>query len=72
VVDNVAHGEQAITVRVLHGDVLRKMLDSAPPHITYWPTFRTGDYDQIKEGLALPRFSQPSHGLVKRHRTWMP
>jgi hypothetical protein len=52
VVDNVAGGQQAIAVRVLHGAFLREMLDRAVPHITYWPTFRTGDYDQIKEGLA--------------------
>jgi hypothetical protein len=57
VVDNVAREESPIAVRVLHGQALREMLDRAVPHITYWPTFRTGDYDQIKEGLALPHLS---------------
>jgi hypothetical protein len=70
VVDNVADGERAITIRVLHGDALQEMLDRATPQITYWPTFRTSDYDEIKEGLSLPRLSpQASHQLVGRHRT---
>jgi hypothetical protein len=53
VVDNIAAGSQAeIAVRVLHGPVLREMLDHAAPHITYWPTFRTSDYDQMAEGVG--------------------
>ena len=52
VVDNVASGQQEIAVRMLYGDPLREMLDRAVPRITYWPTFRTGDYDRIEEGLA--------------------
>jgi hypothetical protein len=53
VVDNVAAGDQAETaVRVLHGSVLRAMLDRAAPHITYWPTLRTSDYDQLDTGVG--------------------
>jgi hypothetical protein len=51
VVDNVADGQKTIEVRVLHGTVLHEMLDRATPHVTYWPTFRTGEYDQIDEGI---------------------
>jgi hypothetical protein len=50
VVDNVAAGDQ-IAVRVLHGQVLRTMLAGAAPRITYWPTFRTSNYDQMAEGV---------------------
>ena len=53
VVDNVAAGQQAqIAVRVLHGPVLRAMLDRAAPHVTYWPTLRTTDYDQLATGVG--------------------
>jgi hypothetical protein len=52
-VDNIAAGNQAeIAVRVLHGAVLREMLDHAAPHITYWPTFRTSYYDQMAKGVG--------------------
>lgn len=52
VVDNIAGAAGAkIAVRVLHGEILRAMLDRATPHITYWPTLRTADYDQIREGI---------------------
>jgi hypothetical protein len=52
VVDNIATGDQAkIAVRVLHGQDLSEMLDRAVPHITYWPTLRTCDYDQIAKGV---------------------
>ena len=52
VVDNITAADQAkIAVRVLHGPVLRAMLDRAVPHITYWPTLRTCDYDQIAMGV---------------------
>jgi hypothetical protein len=51
VVDNVARGQQAIGVRVLHGAVLHKILERAVPHVTYWPTFRTGEYDRTIEGI---------------------
>jgi len=27
------------------------MLDHAKPRPTYWPTFRTRDYDRIDEGV---------------------
>ena len=50
--DNVARETKAIEVRVLHGVVLHEMLDRAVPNVTYWPTFRTDDYDRIDEGIA--------------------
>jgi hypothetical protein len=50
VVDNVAKADEgAMQVRVVHGDALRDMLARAKPHITYWPTFRTADYDQAEQ-----------------------
>ena len=53
VVDNIAAEDQAkIAVRVLHGPVLRKMLDRTAPHITYWPTLRTSEYDQTTPGVS--------------------
>lgn len=53
VVDNVSAGDQTkIAVRALHGPVLRAMLDRAVPQITYWPTLRTSDYDQIAKGVS--------------------
>jgi hypothetical protein len=49
VVDNVAKADQdAMQVRVIHGDALRELLARSKPHITYWPTFRTADYDQAE------------------------
>jgi len=51
VVDNVALPE-AMTVRVLHGELLRRMIDGAKPMTTYWPTFRVADYDAAER---LPR-----------------
>jgi hypothetical protein len=32
--------------------VLREKLDRAAPHITYWPTLRTSDYDQMANGVS--------------------
>src|SRR5689334_16617880 len=53
VVDNIASGDQAkIAVRVLHGPILRAMLDRTVPKMTYWPTFRTSDYDQMATGVS--------------------
>jgi hypothetical protein len=53
VVDNIASDDQAkIAVRVLHGPLLRAMLDRATPRITYWPTLRSPDYDQMAEGIS--------------------
>lgn len=53
VVDNIADEVQGkIAVRVLHGPALRTMLDSAAPHITYWPTLRTSDYDKMANGVS--------------------
>lgn len=52
VVDNVSGVDGTkIAVRVLHGVILAELLDRAVPNITYWPTFRTADYDQISEGI---------------------
>ncbi|OBJ53408.1 DUF3883 domain-containing protein [Mycobacterium sp. 1423905.2] len=51
VVDNVAREQNATEIRVLHGRALQDLLDRARPHITYWPTFRTGDYDRINHGI---------------------
>jgi hypothetical protein len=51
-VDNIAGTDRGeISVRVLHGEFLKAMLDRATPHITYWPTLRTADYDQMHEGI---------------------
>src|SRR5262249_4406303 len=53
VLDNIAAKvETEIAVRVLHGPALRAMLDRATPQITYWPTFRTSDYDQMTTGVT--------------------
>lgn len=52
VVDNIASEDQTkITVRMLHGAILSQMIDRATPHITYWPTLRATEYDQINEGI---------------------
>ena len=52
VVDNIAGADRGeISVRVLHGEFLKAILDRAAPHITYWPTLRTADYDQMHEGI---------------------
>jgi hypothetical protein len=52
VVDNVSGGDQPkIAVRVVHGQALRAMLDRAAPHVTYWSTLRTSDYDQLARGV---------------------
>lgn len=52
VVDNVANRDQKIGVRVIHGKSLRTLLDRCRPSTTYWPTLRTGEYDQINEGVG--------------------
>lgn len=53
VVDNIASGDQTkIAVRMLHGATLSKMIDRATPHITYWPTLRATEYDQINEEIS--------------------
>ena len=41
-----------IAVRALHGPLLSAMLDRTAPQITYWPTLRTSDYDQIATGVS--------------------
>ena len=50
VVDNVDSPE-AMGVLVLHGELLRAMIDRSTPRRTYWPTFRTGDYDTAERLL---------------------
>ncbi len=47
VVDNVAQGPP--TIRVLHGDDLAAMIGRAKPTVTYWPTFRTAEYDSADQ-----------------------
>ena len=65
VVDNIAAGGQAkIAVRALHGLVLSTMLDRTTPQITYWPTLRTSDYDQIATGSARGHDGGP--GLLRK------
>ncbi|WP_328472415.1 DUF3883 domain-containing protein [Actinoplanes sp. NBC_00393] len=50
VVDNVEGADQgAMRVRVIHGDALRDLLARSKPHVTYWPTFRTADYDGAEQ-----------------------
>ena len=52
VVDNIADADRdKIAVRVLQGELLHAMLDRSTPQITYWPTLRTADYDQTREGI---------------------
>ncbi|MEU4171459.1 DUF3883 domain-containing protein [Streptomyces sp. NPDC026665] len=52
VIDNLAGLEGAeVGVRILHGKVLRAMIDRSQPQITYWPTFRASEYDQAKQLL---------------------
>ncbi|SCG69535.1 DUF3883 domain-containing protein [Micromonospora zamorensis] len=50
VVDNVARaGEGLMRVRIIHGDVLTRMLDRTRPQITYWPTLRAQEYDDAEQ-----------------------
>jgi hypothetical protein len=47
VVDNVARADEGkMKVRVLHGETLHAMINSATPHVTYWPTYQVTAYDQ--------------------------
>jgi hypothetical protein len=32
---------------VIHGDLLSAMVERTTPHVTYWPTLRTGEYDGL-------------------------
>ncbi|WP_406840929.1 DUF3883 domain-containing protein [Streptomyces sp. AHU1] len=49
VVDNLASAEEAeVGVRILHGEALLAMIERTRPQITYWPTFRTAEYDQAE------------------------
>lgn len=52
VVDNIANHGQEIGVRVLHGESLQRLLERCRPSTTYWPTLRTGEYDQLEEGVS--------------------
>ncbi|MFF3883621.1 DUF3883 domain-containing protein [Streptomyces sp. NPDC001914] len=52
VIDNLAGPEGAeVGVRILHGKVLRAMIDRSQPQITFWPTFRAAEYDQAEQLL---------------------
>jgi hypothetical protein len=46
VVDHVGSQSQ-IGVRIIHGDLLTAILDTTPPKISYWATFRAGEYDNL-------------------------
>jgi Protein NO VEIN, C-terminal len=46
VVDHVADPSR-IAVRIIHGDLLTAILNRTPPTISYWATFRTGEYDSL-------------------------
>ncbi|MFC1410223.1 protein NO VEIN domain-containing protein [Streptacidiphilus sp. N1-12] len=45
VVDNVGQSDGAMSVRVLHGQVLRGLIERAKPSRTYWSTLRVAEYD---------------------------
>ncbi|MFC1441928.1 DUF3883 domain-containing protein [Streptacidiphilus sp. N1-10] len=45
VVDNVGQPDGAMSVRVLHGQVLRVLIERAKPSRTYWSTLRVAEYD---------------------------
>ncbi|MFI7219151.1 hypothetical protein [Micromonospora maritima] len=46
VVDNFARADEGLMrVRIIHGDVLIKMLDRMKPQVTYWPTLRAQECD---------------------------
>nr|WSY53574.1 DUF3883 domain-containing protein [Streptomyces sp. NBC_00886] len=50
VVDNLAGVDGAgVGVRILHGEVLRTMIERSQPQITYWPTFQAAEYDQAEQ-----------------------
>jgi hypothetical protein len=46
VVDHIADPSQ-IAVRIIRGDLLTAILKRTPPTISYWATFRTGEYDTL-------------------------
>ncbi|MFJ4624991.1 DUF3883 domain-containing protein [Streptomyces sp. NPDC088847] len=49
VVDNLAGLDgPEIGVRVLHGEILRAMIERSEPQLTYWPTFRAAEYDDAE------------------------
>jgi hypothetical protein len=46
IVDNVARADRGeMSVRILHGETLRAMIDRTNPHVTYWPTLQVAEYD---------------------------
>lgn len=45
VVDHVGRSDATMSVRVLHGQALRALIDRATPSRTYWSTFRVAEYD---------------------------
>ncbi|MEV6103245.1 DUF3883 domain-containing protein [Streptomyces sp. NPDC051940] len=54
VVDNLGQSDgAAVSVRIVHGDLLLAMIERSRPHVTYWPSFKAAEYDQA-ELLRLP------------------
>ena len=47
VVDHLVDDETP-SIRVLHEDLLRRMIDRSAPRQTYWPTFRVAEYDSAE------------------------
>ena len=46
VVDNVTAGDGSqLAVRVIPGDQVVAWIERTTPQVTYWPMFRTGEYD---------------------------
>jgi hypothetical protein len=49
VVDHVIPDSgEPISVRVLHGEILRSMIERSTPNVTYWPSFRAAEYDDAE------------------------
>jgi hypothetical protein len=38
-----------MTVRILHGDLLQRLIERSAPVRTYWPTLRLGEYDATEQ-----------------------
>ncbi|MGA5374305.1 DUF3883 domain-containing protein [Streptomyces griseoincarnatus] len=52
VVDNLAGPDGTdVGVRILHGEALLAMMERTQPQITYWPTLRAAEYDQVERLL---------------------
>jgi hypothetical protein len=48
IVDNVTSGGVEPGVRVLHGQALARLLERATASVTYWSSFRVGEYDEAE------------------------